>query len=99
MWKKKPSAMWKLLGIALIVSLSGCAAAYHDYPGCCIPYVYCPPPPLPYAAYEGCHCPTPGVSLYLQQHGTPTTAIPDSDVPIETPTLSEQNGLVFPVWE
>jgi hypothetical protein len=49
-----------------MVSLSGCAAAYHDYLGCCIPYSYRPPPPLPYVAYDGCHGPTLGASQSLQ---------------------------------
>jgi len=89
----------KLLGVALMVSLSGCATAYHDYQGCCIPYLYCTPPPLPYVAYEGCHCPTPGTSLYFQQHGTSGTAIPASDVPIEAPTPSEQGELTAPTPE
>ena len=99
MLKSKPSPMWKLLGIALIVSLSGCAVAYHDYPGCCIPYLYCPPPPLPYVLYEGCHCPTPGESLYFQQHGPSGTAIPDSDVPIKGPTPSQQGEPTAPTSE
>ena len=83
MSKNKTSAMRILLGIVLIVSLPGCAGAYHDYRACCIPYLYCTPPPLPYVAYEGCHCPTPGASLYFQQHGTSGAAIPNSDVLIE----------------
>lgn len=83
MSKSKPSTMWKLFGIALIVSLSGCAAAYRDYQGCCIPYLYCTPPPLPYVSYEKCHCPTPGASLYIQQHGHSGPAIPESDAPIK----------------
>jgi hypothetical protein len=90
MFKNKPSAMWRLLGVPLLVSLSGCAAAYHDYQGCCIPYLYCPPPPLPYVAYEGRHCPTPGASLYSQQYGSSGPALSESDAPIEVPTPSEQ---------
>ena len=88
--------MWKLLGIALIVSMSGCAAAYHDYQGCCIAYLYCTPPPLPYVSYEGCHCPTPGASLYFQQHGHSGPAIPESDAAIEVPAPSEQDGTKGP---
>jgi hypothetical protein len=99
MLKYKPSPMWKLLCAALLVSLSGCAAAYHDYPGCCIPYLYCPPPPLPYVAYEGCHCPTPGASLYFLRHGSSGPAIPDSDAPIEAPTPSEQGEPTAPILE
>jgi hypothetical protein len=94
MSKSKPSTIWKLLGVALIVSLSGCAAAYHDYQGCCIPYLYCAPPPLPYVSYKGCHCPTPGASLYFQQHGHSSPAIPESDAPIKewTGGLSLRTG-------
>ena len=99
MLKNKPSPMWKLLGVGLIVSLFGCAAAYHDYPGCRIPYLYCTPPPLPYVAYEGCHCPTPGASLYFQQHDASVIAIPHSDVPIEASTPSEQGKPIAPTPE
>jgi len=90
MLKYIPFPMWRLLCLVLLVSLSGCAAAYHDYQGCCIPYLYCTPPSLPYVSYEGCHCPTPGASLYFRQHDTSGTAIPDSDVAIEAPKPSEQ---------
>ena len=86
MLKNRASTIWKQLGIALILSMSGCAAAYHDYHECCFPYLYCPSPPLPYVAYEGCHCPTPGTSLSSQQQDVSTSASRDSDVP----TLSEQ---------
>ena len=85
MWKNRASPMWTLLGVALMVSLSGCAAAYHDYPDCCIPYLYCPPPPLPYTAYEGCHCPTPGASQHFQQEGDADAAQLGAGVPIPNP--------------
>ena len=81
------------------VSVSGCAAAYHDYRGSCIPYRYCPRAPLPYVAYEGCHCPTPGASVYFQQHGTSGAAIPESGVPIEGPTPSERGEPTAPTPE
>jgi hypothetical protein len=97
--KNKPSAMWKLLGVALIVSLFGCAAARHDYPDSCIPYLYCPPPPLPYVAYDGCHCPTPGATLNSQQHGSSGPAVSDSDVPIEASTPSQQGDPTAPTSE
>ena len=84
--KNKPSLMWKLSGVALLISLSGCAAGYHDYSDCCIPYLYCTPQPLPYVSYEGGHCPTPGASVYFPQHDTSDTSGPASDVPIESPT-------------
>jgi hypothetical protein len=46
----------RLLTVALL-GLSGCAGAYHAYPGCAVPYAYRPPPPPPYVNYRG--CPTP----------------------------------------
>lgn len=86
MLKHKASTTWKLLGIALMVSLSGCASAYYDYQGSCIPYRYCPPSPLPFVAYEGCHCPTPVGPQYLQRRDIrPRPAAPNVDVPIESP--------------
>ena len=51
-----------LASILLIVS-SGCAGAYRDYPKGCVPYGYCPQPPLPYVEY--CGCPTPIAERYL----------------------------------
>jgi hypothetical protein len=97
MLKNKPSPMWKLLGVALMISFSGCAAAYHDDPGCSIPYLYCPPPPLPYVAYEGCHCPTPEASLCFQQHGVSGGAASDAEVPTEAPAPSEQGEPAVPI--
>ncbi len=90
--KRKKSSLWRLLAVAAVISITGCAGAYHDYQGCCIPYLYCTPPPLPYVSYEGCHCPTPGASLYFQQHGSSVPAIPESDAPIEVPTPPQQDG-------
>ncbi len=74
---------WRLLAAALAVLLSGCAGAGRDYSDCCIPYLYCPPPPLPWVSYEGCHCPTPVASRY----GEPQSgySAPSGDVPSETP--------------
>jgi hypothetical protein len=49
-------------GVALLLGVwgVGCSHAYHHYPPCsCIPYTYCPQPPLPYVTYGSCHCPTP----------------------------------------
>ena len=43
--------------VAVGLGLSGCAPAYHDYPGGCVRYGYDPLPPMPYASY--CGCPTP----------------------------------------
>jgi hypothetical protein len=89
MLKIKPSVFWKLSGAALAVWFSGCAAAYRDYQGSCIPYLYCTPSPLPYVSYESCHCPTPGASLHLQQRGAPDPASPESDLPIAAPASAE----------
>ena len=62
--------LWPLLGLVFFLGLSGCARAYHAYPrGCCIPYDYCPAPPLPYAAYNDCHCPTP-IAAHLLEPAT-----------------------------
>jgi hypothetical protein len=91
MSKNKKHAMWKLLGIALIVSLSGCAAACHKYAGCSIPYRYCAPSPLPYVTYDGCHCPTPGATLYFQQNGVSVADCQTPSVPIATPAPLQQS--------
>jgi hypothetical protein len=92
MLKNKPLVTWELLTVALMVSFSGCAAGYHDYSGCCIPYLYCSPPPLPYAAYEGCRCPTPVASQYLEHEtGFSSTVARDANVPIVVPApLNEE---------
>ncbi|MFO7908134.1 MAG: hypothetical protein ACQESR_04800 [Planctomycetota bacterium] len=71
MAKKKTSVLWKLLGLALVTSFCGCAAAYHDYQGNCTPYRYSPPPLPPYVTYQNGHCPTPGASRYF--HGRENT--------------------------
>jgi hypothetical protein len=80
--KRKLSSLWRLLLFVVVIPIAGCAGAYHDYQGCCIPYLYCTPPPLPYVSYEGCHCPTPGTSLYFEQHGSAASLITESDHPI-----------------
>ena len=49
-------------GVPLLVAFAGCAAAYRDYPGGCVPYGYCPPPPLAYTVYDA--CPTPIANCY-----------------------------------
>ncbi len=72
-------ASWRLLGIVLALAFSGCAPAYHAYPDACIPYGYCPEPPLPYVTYD--NCPTPIASEFLWQHGrTSAGAVQDSVV-------------------
>lgn len=96
MSKNKSSAMWNLLCAVLMVSLPGCAAAYHEYSGCCIPYTYCTPPPLPYVAYEGCHCPSSGASRYFQQNGASGATAQALEVQAEGPTLAEQEQSVLP---
>jgi hypothetical protein len=67
---------WRVLGIVVATALSGCAAAYHDDPDPCIPYAYCPPPPLPYATYAPCGCPTLIAAQYKQR--TASKEVPDS---------------------
>lgn len=65
-------------GVFVALAASGCAAAYHDYPCGCIPYAYCPPPPLAYGPYEA--CPTPIARCYaLDQPALPHPAphVPD----------------------
>ncbi|MFW6169911.1 MAG: hypothetical protein ACODAD_05420, partial [Planctomycetota bacterium] len=71
MAKKKTSPVWKLLAVAVVISFCGCAAAYHDYQGSRTRYLYCPPPPLPYVAYQDRHCPTPGAANSF--HGRKST--------------------------
>ncbi len=58
-----------LLCLSSCACLSGCASPYHDYTGCRIPYRYCPPRPLPYRMYQGCHCPTPVAARYGELPG------------------------------
>ena len=100
MRKNKTSPIWKLSGVVMVIAFSGCAAAYHDYPDSCIPYLYCVPPPLPYVAYESCHCPTPGASRYSQQQSSIAgDAAPDSDVSAEDRTPLEQEEAAVPVPE
>ena len=60
---------WQLPGIVLMIALSGCASGYHAYRCGCIPYRYCPEPPLPYTTYCSSHCPTP-ITSQCCQHGT-----------------------------
>jgi hypothetical protein len=52
-------------GVVLLVVSSGCARAYHAYPCGCVPYDYCPPPPLAYAPYDA--CPTPVARCYASE--------------------------------
>lgn len=94
MLKKRTSTMARLLGVALLASLSGCATAYHDYPGCCIPYRYCPCPPLPYITYEGCHCPTPGASMCCQHHPNSSDDAVESDSSLRDSTSSASSAFV-----
>jgi hypothetical protein len=94
--KREKSFPWRLLAVAAVISITGCAGAYHDYQGCCVPYLYCTPPPLPYVSYEGCHCPTPGASLYFQQNGSPDPIIPEADAPMDAPTRPELGGTNSP---
>lgn len=47
----------------MLAATVGCAAAYHAYPCGNVPCGYCPPPPLPYAAFDA--CPTPMAADYM----------------------------------
>ena len=89
MLKNRRSPIWRLSGVALLVSLSGCGAAYHEYGGRCVPYLYHAQPPLPYIPYEGCHCPTPGATSYFQTRGGPEKAAPTAEVLAESTTPPE----------
>jgi hypothetical protein len=83
--KRKMLSLWHLLALAAVISITGCAGAYHDYQGCCIPYLYCTPPPLPYVSYEGCHCPTPVGPRYQQElSGIHADVTPGQSLPIST---------------
>lgn len=86
---KKPSVLWKLLGLALATFFCGCAPAYHDYPGHGTPYRYCPPPPRPYITYQNDHCPTPGASRYF--HGR-TNILEDEKNPLEDDTSPDREA-------
>jgi hypothetical protein len=58
-----PRLMARILIVLLIAIAGGCAAACHDCScGGCVPYTYCPPPPLPYRTY--CGCATPVAAYY-----------------------------------
>lgn len=90
MSKNRPSPVRKLLAVVVVGLLSGCAAAYHHYSGCCIPYRYCAAPPLPYVDYEGCHCPTAGAAEYSRQQSDKTVRrAVNSAVPTVAPAPPE----------
>lgn len=59
--------LWSLLGVILLAA-AGCAPAYHAYPCGCVPYGYCPEPPLPFTDY--CGRPTPRAEKSDRQHPT-----------------------------
>ena len=61
-------------GLILLISLSGCAHAYHAYPCGFVSYGYCPDPPLPYTSYAG--CPTPVASGYVSRQNMIATPAP-----------------------
>jgi len=62
-WQRRLRAWRWLFSAVLVIGTTGCAGAYHDYPSGCVPYAYCPAPPLPYHDYHG--CPTPIAKGYL----------------------------------
>lgn len=97
---KRASRLWWLAGVALAVSLAGCAAAYQEYADCCIPYSYCVPQPLPYATYEDCHCPTPVASRYVRPDaGALTNPFVETDSPVNAPTPAPPERAVAPLPE
>jgi hypothetical protein len=59
--------LWLLLAVVLPAAGGG-APAYHAYPCGCVPYGYCPEPPLPYTRY--CGCPTPWAAKLRGEHPT-----------------------------
>lgn len=61
--------------LAILIAAAGCAPAYHAYPCGCVPYGYCPDPPLPYTSY--CGCPTPWAAKFVREH--PTTPVEHLD--------------------
>jgi hypothetical protein len=73
--------VWSLSAAILLCVTMGCASAYHAYPCGCVPYGYCPEPPLPFMNY--CGCPTPQAAKYRCQHpvATPEGSKPLSDSP------------------
>ncbi len=68
---------WPWLVAVSLCMTFGCASAYHAYPCGCVPYGYCPGPPLPFTNY--CGCPTPQAAKYRSAH--PTTAIEEGESP------------------
>jgi hypothetical protein len=73
------SRFWLPGAVVVLAMYLGCASAYHSYPsGSCIPYGYCPEPPLPYATYESAHCPTSVGSEWRSRHG-PAGVKPSAD--------------------
>jgi hypothetical protein len=96
MFPSKRFPSWKLLSVVLVVFLSGCASAYHDYADCCVPYRYCQPRPLPYVAYQGCHCPTPAGSQYSDlQTGVLRAGSADPAVPAEASASARDDAAVL----
>ena len=59
---------WPWLAVVLLSATAGCAPAYHAYPCGCVPYGYCPEPPLPFINY--CGCPTPQAAKFGGEHPT-----------------------------
>ncbi len=60
--------LWPPLAAALLSIPFGCASAYHAYPCGCVPYGFCPAPPLPFSNY--CGCLTPRATQFQCGHAT-----------------------------
>ncbi len=98
--KPKSSFTWPLLVIALAIPFTGCAAAYHAYSECCVPYLYCAPRPLSYLHYDGCHCPTPGASQYIPESATALPGdAPERDAVNENSAPPKPGEIIAPAQE
>jgi hypothetical protein len=71
---------WILIGLS--ICSNGCVHAYRAYPDGCIPYDYCPSPPLPYTRSTG--CPTPIANRWISESSGPVPS------PVNDP--QSQNG-------
>jgi len=60
--------LWPLAA-GMLLAAAGCAPAYYAYPCGCVPYDYCPDPPLPYGTY--CGCPTPWAAKFQREFAAP----------------------------
>jgi len=71
--------LMRFLGPLALALAAGCAPAYHAYPGCYVDCKYCPPPPLPYAHYQGCACHSCAAASYLSAQPRPVEEGAETD--------------------